>query len=1452
MRKIALFVLLFCFASIARAQTGTIALTVTSTPTNIVVNVNCKFVVIQENSAAPTNAFTIKLPGNANGVTYAAGNRFIFAAAPGGFNSGQTIGTIAVASGSVSFVGIESIDSPTVPAAATIIDGVTAPKPLTFNDSASVTWSIVGGAVEATATGGGGGAVSSVTGTTNQITCSPTTGAVICGFAAAPILPNGTTATTQSPGDNTTKVATDAFVAGNSGSPLVENVSCSNSQGWAGSDIGAWINAAMAALPSTGGEVYVAAGACSFSTTVVITKNVFLAGAGRTATILTYSGTGDAVDMEAGNAAPYMNGAIVGIDLVGNSNANSVGIHHIDTIGSLYDDLTVENFNGTNGVGMWFDNQILFSERLSLRKLSVYRNTVGWKMSNTDSAAPFNSNSMAYWRVSEVHFQVAASQTAIVAAGCVSCGSGTNATNANGIGVAGPFSGVSSMLPYNIELAFDANLEASSSTIMALSKSAAFGGARFDINAECTGCTGATAFSLDATSTIFGDPSAHISIQGTVNSLATGSTFLPQGPINGTGNLLFSNNNTQLDPSLLGPTFFCDSMSNCPSFQPLGAATSGGNFNSTPLYFNGSGWIGSASTCQWKMQNVLGTGTNPTFTLQFSPIGCGIGYGSVAVPTFTVTNNLLIPFSNGFAASAQSNIGIDTGGNNFEAYLGSANAIIPHAITTWTNGDCLKASTSAGSYGIADSGSTNCGAFSGGLGNSYQDVAEIAPPSNPTGSNDRLYLSNATHLLSCVTSGGINCMPSSGGGGGALSALTVATSTNSINNGNFQQTWNWQLTGSSNEYGHLYSENTASTNSGTSYLFGIHTLSGSTINPLEVDANGIGWYMNPSGLWRPLSTGTLATGGTAHGFTISEANGAIVSLVCALNLVPTGQGSSSDPICAAPSVLWNNIGNPGGNLSLTMGSNLSTFNYTTALNNAFSWQNNTAATSGTAQSSPVLNLCGQGWEGGSPANTQDCWQFQNSIANGANPNVTGVFSFTGSSTGHYAIQVPNLINLGIAANNLPYGGGTGLQGSVSAPSANGQYVCGYAVSAASAVPPTCPLLGLGTNSVTGANSTYTVTYAQNATVTTHDIAGSAAVNVTLPTATTLGNAAFVWKYCNHSTQTDTITPTTWTIQAGTTAGAATLSVSPGVCYNISVDANSSTQWHADGTNTGGGGGGTATGYSCTMTTTTCTATVASVTSPICIASLQSTSTVIASNCSVTSTTATVTAGSSNTGTWGIALLSAPGSGSSFVRINTYTASCAASTTPCNATVTVPMGDLAVVDVYTENSGAISLTTDSNSSTYSNAFNDTAALQGGNGSIREDFVCQASGAITTIHGNVPGGTGGSAVVVRVYSGASASCGDQVSSPATNTGTTQTAGSITTSGSRLITGIFFQNTTDTNAFTGSGIYGNSVNQGNAPTGTLTGGVDALNEPASSYAATATTTGSVGWYGRTTSYK
>lgn len=141
----------------------------------------------------------------------------------------------------------------------------------------------------------------------------------------------------------------------------------------------------------------------------------------------------------------------------------------------------------------------------------------------------------------------------------------------------------------------------------------------------------------------------------------------------------------------------------------------------------------------------------------------------------------------------------------------------------------------------------------------------------------------------------------------SLSSLTAATGSNSINNGLNAQTWNWSLTGSSNISAMTFTENTASTNSGTSYLVNIHTIATSTISPFFVGAGGTssGWAMNSSGLWEPIGSSTIALGGTAHSLTITEGvstginflNSPTTNGYCVVGFNITSS-AAADPTCA--------------------------------------------------------------------------------------------------------------------------------------------------------------------------------------------------------------------------------------------------------------------------------------------------------------------------------------------------------------------------------------------------------------------------------------------------------------------------------------------------------------------------------------------------------------------------
>jgi hypothetical protein len=95
--------------------------------------------------------------------------------------------------------------------------------------------------------------------------------------------------------------------------------------------------------------------------------------------------------------------------------------------------------------------------------------------------------------------------------------------------------------------------------------------------------------------------------------------------------------------------------------------------------------------------------------------------------------------------------------------------------------------------------------------------------------------------------------------------------------------------------------------------------------------------------------------------------------------------------------LWNNLANPTGNLALTMGSNTSIFNTTTALSQMFALKNTTAAVVGTSQGSPVQAVCGRAFHGS--ADVESCATWSILPGNGDDATITIAHGITGTSTG---------------------------------------------------------------------------------------------------------------------------------------------------------------------------------------------------------------------------------------------------------------------------------------------------------------------------------------------------------------------------------------------------------------------------------------------------------------------
>ena len=147
---------------------------------------------------------------------------------------------------------------------------------------------------------------------------------------------------------------------------------------------------------------------------------------------------------------------------------------------------------------------------------------------------------------------------------------------------------------------------------------------------------------------------------------------------------------------------------------------------------------------------------------------------------------------------------------------------------------------------------------------------------------------------------------------------------------------------------------------------------------------------------------------------------------------------------------------------------------------------------------------------------------------------------------------------------FPNPGTTSTVVGLNPPTTKGVWIPEYNLPTDAAAAPTLNLVGLACRGITGATTGDPVLFSDICV--THDHAASGTLIETLPTPTTLENANFVFSYCNYSPQTDSVTSTTWTIRTGSSAAAASLSVSPGQCYRIHVDPSNANNWLADSYN----------------------------------------------------------------------------------------------------------------------------------------------------------------------------------------------------------------------------------------------------------------------------------------------
>lgn len=235
-------------------------------------------------------------------------------------------------------------------------------------------------------------------------------------------------------GAPSSKAQTNTFCASNlacnvTGGPWnftnVENVRYvdgNNTQGWAGSDFGAWVNSAIANLPAVlptindgthtykQGTIYLyppaAGGPITVSTTISVNSpSVRLVGTGSTSLILNCPASVDCIRFTTNPFNQSPGAEVSGITLSGNSTATS-GLHIGDLMNLKLSDLYIKNFTSTvaqdgtgsaGAVGLWMDNVLGFTERLQYAAIVLDTNTIGMKMTNSSTGCAAFSTSFSYW-----------------------------------------------------------------------------------------------------------------------------------------------------------------------------------------------------------------------------------------------------------------------------------------------------------------------------------------------------------------------------------------------------------------------------------------------------------------------------------------------------------------------------------------------------------------------------------------------------------------------------------------------------------------------------------------------------------------------------------------------------------------------------------------------------------------------------------------------------------------------------------------------------------------------------------------------------------------------------------------------------------------------------------------------------------------------------------------------
>jgi hypothetical protein len=250
---------------------------------------------------------------------------------------------------------------------------------------------------------------------------------------------------------------------------------------------------------------------------------------------------------------------------------------------------------------------------------------------------------------------------------------------------------------------------------------------------------------------------------------------------------------------------------------------------------------------------------------------------------------------------------------------------------------------------------------------------------NGLGTNRAVMLYEGTSSPFNTTGAGLNNQVLQSRGGGS-------TDPNFISIGDLTSTDTATASGAVNVLAACPSPAISNNNAGKQVWF-LPNLANTTTNPsLNVCTNGA------------LTITRFGTGALVAGDLSTTAYAHVVSDGTHWQLI------NPQTVTGGSATAWSSLLSAAGPLTLTNAGNASEFDQTSAVN--WTWKNTTAATSGTPQNSPILNLIGSYWNGS--AGAVDTWTMQNVIGAGTNAPSTLTFAHLAGSTGLPAVSVPAL------------------------------------------------------------------------------------------------------------------------------------------------------------------------------------------------------------------------------------------------------------------------------------------------------------------------------------------------------------------------------------------------------------------------------------------------------------